>query len=77
MNIELDADTLKLRDTSHKKDKAKLDSGKGSNTAKIRVFEPEKVFLQTKNSEHFIIYIKHLQYFTWNFHFRYFNFNSD
>ena len=37
MNIELDADTLKLRDTSHKKDKAKLDSGKGSNTAKIRV----------------------------------------
>ena len=36
-------------------------------TAKIWVFEPEKVFLQTKNSEHFIIYIKLLQYFIYNF----------
>jgi len=33
-------------------------------TAKICIFEPEKMFLQTKNSEHLIIYFKLLQYFT-------------
>ena len=32
-------------------------------TAKIWIFEPEKMFLQTKNSEHLIIYIELLQYF--------------
>ena len=36
-NRDLDADTLKLKDTSHKRHKPKVDSGKGSDAAKIRV----------------------------------------
>ena len=35
--LDLDADTLKLKDTSHKIHKPKIDSGKVSYTAKIRV----------------------------------------
>ena len=36
-NTELDDNTLKLNDTSHKKDTPKLNLGKGSSTSKIRV----------------------------------------